>query len=66
MMILGLLGIFSLQGIGAFLVGVILLTGAFHVGPGLGKYLEKFGTWLGGFQTIIGVIAIVIGILGLL
>jgi len=66
MMILGLLSIFSLQGLVAFLVGVILLTGAFHVIPGLGVYLEKFGTWLGGFQTIIGVIAIVIGILGLL
>jgi len=66
MMILGLLGIFSLQGIVAFLVGAILLTGAFHVVPGLGVYLEKFGKWLGGFQTIIGVIAIVIGILGLL
>ncbi|CVK34430.1 hypothetical protein MBOURGENBZM_20800 [Methanoculleus bourgensis] len=66
MMILGLLGIFSLQGIVAFLVGVILLTGAFHVIPALGAYLEKFGTWLGGFQTIIGVIAIIIGVLGLL
>ncbi|MDK2889632.1 MAG: rane protein HdeD [Methanoculleus sp.] len=43
MMVLGLLGIFSLQGIVVFLVGVILLTGAFHVIPGLGKYLEKFG-----------------------
>ena len=66
MMVLGLLGIFSLQGIVAFLVGVILLTGAFHVVPGLGKYLEKFGTWLGSFQTTIGIVAIIIGILGLL
>ncbi|WP_292364204.1 MULTISPECIES: hypothetical protein [unclassified Methanoculleus] len=66
MMLLGLLGIFSLQGIVAFLVGVILLTGAFHVIPGLGKYLEKFGTWLGSFQTIIGAIAIIIGILAIL
>jgi hypothetical protein len=66
MIILGLLDIFSLQGIVAFLVGVILLTGVFHVIPALGVYLEKFGKWLGGFQTIIGVIAIIVGILGLL
>ncbi|KUG19790.1 hypothetical protein ASZ90_010488 [hydrocarbon metagenome] len=66
MIILGLLWLFSLQGIVAFLVGIILLTGLFHVIPVLGKYLDRFGTWLGGFQTIIGVVAIIIGILGLL
>ncbi|MDQ1280158.1 MAG: hypothetical protein QG670_1421 [Thermoproteota archaeon] len=33
--------------------------------PGIGKDL-KLAKWLGGFQTIIGVIVIIIGIWGLL
>ena len=65
-LIVGLLNIASLQGIIATLVGIILLTGAFYVIPVLGKYLTRFGKWLGGFQTIIGVIALGLGILGML
>jgi hypothetical protein len=34
--------------------------------PAVGKDLAKVVKWLGGFQTIIGVIAMVIGIWGLL
>jgi len=30
--------------------------------PFFGKYLEKLAKWLGGFQTIIGIIALIIGI----
>jgi len=32
----------------------------------MGKYLVKLAKWLGSFQTIIGIIAIIIGIWGLL
>ena len=65
-LIVGILSLFSLQGIVATLVGIILLTGVFYVIPVLGKYLERLGKWLGGFQTIIGVIALILGILGIL
>ncbi|NLK25919.1 MAG: hypothetical protein GX307_05010 [Euryarchaeota archaeon] len=64
--ILAILNLCSLQGIIALLVGIILLTGVFYMIPGVGKYLEKAGKWLGGFQGIIGVIAIIFGIWGLL
>ncbi len=50
-LIVGLLNLGSLQGIIATLVGIILLTGVFYMIPVLGKYLTKFGKWLGGFQT---------------
>ena len=65
-LILGILEFGSLQGIVALLVGIILLTGVFYVIPAFGKYLEKFAKFLGGFQGIIGIIAIIVGIWGLL
>jgi hypothetical protein len=34
--------------------------------PALGKSLEKLAKWLGSFQTIIGIIALIVGIWGLL
>ena len=34
--------------------------------PAMGKHLEKLAKWLGGFQTIIEIIAIILGIWGLL
>ncbi len=46
--------------------GLVLAMGLLPYIPGIGKDLEKLAKWLGGFQTIIGVIAITIGILGLL
>ena len=42
--------------------GLVLLTGVMYVIPALGKYLEKMGKFLGGFQTIIGVIAIIVAL----
>ena len=65
-LILGVLNIGSLQGLVATMVGMILLTGVFYVIPTFGKYLERVGKFLGGFQTIIGMIAIVVGIWGLI
>lgn len=57
---------FGLQGILAIIAGLILTMGLLPSIPAIGKDLAKVVKWLGGFQTIIGVIAIVIGIWGLL
>jgi sulfite exporter TauE/SafE len=46
--------------------GLILAMGILPSIPAVGKSLEKVAKWLGRFQTIIGIIAIVIGIWGLL
>ena len=50
----------------AFIVGLILLVGILPAIPALGKSLEKLAKWLGSFQTLIGIIAIIVGIWGLL
>jgi len=54
------------QSVVALIAGLILITGILPSIPALGKHLEKLAKWLGGFQTIIGVIAIIVGIIGLL
>jgi hypothetical protein len=46
--------------------GLILALGLLPNIPAIGKDLAKVVKWLGSFQTIIGVIAIVIGNWGLL
>jgi len=55
-----------LQSIVAIVAGLVLAMGILPSIPALGKSLEKLAKWLGGFQTIIGVIAIIVGIWGLL
>ena len=55
-----------LQNVVAIIVGLILIVGILPAIPAMGKHLEKLAKWLGGFQTIIGIIAIIIGIWGLL
>jgi hypothetical protein len=57
---------FGLQGIVAIVAGLILAMGLLTSIPAIGKNLAKVAKWLGGFQTIIGIIAIIIGIWGLL
>jgi hypothetical protein len=57
---------FGLQGIVAIVAGLILAMGLLPSIPAIGKDLAKAVKVLGSFQTIIGVIAIVIGIWGLL
>jgi len=42
--------------------GLVLLSGSLYLIPAMGKYLEKLAKWLGGFQAIIGIIAIIVGI----
>lgn len=56
----------DLQSIVAIIVGLILIVGILPAIPAMGKHLEKLAKWLGSFQTIIGIIAIIVGIWGLL
>lgn len=42
--------------------GLVLLTGVLYLIPVLGKYIEKLAKWLGGFQALIGVVAIIVAI----
>jgi hypothetical protein len=42
--------------------GLVLLTGVLYLIPVLGKYLQKLAKWLGWFQALIGVIAIIVAI----
>ena len=55
-----------LQSIVAIIAGLILIVGLLPAIPAMGKQLEKLAKWLGSFQTIIGIIAIIVGIWGLL
>ena len=48
------------------IAGLILAMGILPSIPPVGKNLEQVAKWLGRFQTIIGIIAIVIGIWGLI
>jgi hypothetical protein len=57
---------FGLQGIVAIVAGLILAMGLLTSIPAVGKDLAKVAKWLGGFQTLIGVVAIILGIWGLL
>lgn len=61
---------YMLSGIGlteivALIAGLVLAMGILPSIPALGKSLEKVAKWLGRFQTIIGIIAIIVGILAL-
>jgi hypothetical protein len=47
------------------IAGLVLAIGILPSIPAVGKSLEKVAKWLGGFQTIIGIIAIIVGIWGL-
>jgi hypothetical protein len=50
----------------AVLAGLVLLSGILHKVPGIGPSLEKFAGWLAPFGVVIGVVAIVLGLLELL
>jgi hypothetical protein len=45
------------------LAGLVLCAGILGAIPAMGKHLEKLAKWLGGFQTIIGLIAIILAVL---
>lgn len=63
--VVGILFYSLLQGTVAIISGLILAMGILGSIPALGKYLVQLAKWLGGFQTVIGIIAIIFGILGL-
>ena len=48
------------------IAGLVLAAGIMHSIPGIGKDIARLAKWLGRFQTIIGIIAIIVGIWGLL
>jgi uncharacterized membrane protein HdeD (DUF308 family) len=54
-----------IEAIMGIIAGLVLLTGVLPLIPAFGKHLEKLAKWLGGFQTIIGIIAIIVGILSI-
>lgn len=45
---------------------LVLLAGSMYLIPAMGKYLEKLAKFLGGFQALIGVIAVIVAILEML
>ncbi len=48
------------------IAGLVLAAGIVTSLPAVGPSIGKVAKWLGGFQTIIGIIAIIVGIWGLL
>ncbi len=64
--IVGILEIGSLGGVILLIVGLILAASIMSALPAVGKYIEKFTKAMGAFQTIIGVIALIVGIWELL
>ncbi|RZN60713.1 hypothetical protein [Methanonatronarchaeum sp. AMET6-2] len=64
--VIGILEFGTLESYMLIIAGLVLAAGILQAIPALGKYLEKMGRWLGGFQVIIGIITLVVGIMGLL
>lgn len=46
--------------------GIMLAAGFLEAIPSMGKHLHKLAKWLGGFQTIIGIVTLILGILAVL
>ncbi len=55
----------SILGMLAIFAGLIMIVGILPAIPRIGKSLEKFAKWLGGFQGIIGIIILLAGLLAL-
>ncbi|MBN1677346.1 MAG: hypothetical protein JW880_02290 [Candidatus Thermoplasmatota archaeon] len=51
-----------LVGLMLVVCGLVLLTGSLYLIPAMGKHLEKLAKFLGGFQGLIGVIAVILAI----
>jgi hypothetical protein len=64
--VIAILNIDSLAGVVLLIVGLILAVSVLSLLPAVGKYITKFTKALGAFQTLIGVIALVVGIWDLL
>jgi len=52
-------------GIMLIVCALVLLAGSMYLVPAFGKQLEKLAKFLGGFQAIIGVIAIIVAALNI-
>ena len=50
----------------AILAGLVLMSGVLRNIPGIGMPLDRFAGWLSRFEVLIGVVAIVLGVLELL
>lgn len=55
-----------LVGLMLIVCALVLLAGSMYLIPAMGKYLEKLAKFLGGFQALIGVIAVIVAILEML
>lgn len=64
--VLAALNIDSVSGIVLLIVGLILAASVLSALPTVGKYIAKLTKALGAFQTIIGIIALIVGIWDLL
>jgi len=56
----------SLAGVVLLIVGLILAASVMSALPAVGKYIAKLTKALGAFQTVIGIVALVVGIWALL
>ncbi len=52
-----------LAGVMLVIGGLVLLTGVLYLVPAFGKSMAKAAKFFGGFQTIIGIMALIVGIL---
>lgn len=64
--IVAILNIDSLAGVILLIVGLILAVSVMSALPVVGKYIDKFTKALGAFQSVIGIIALIVGIWDLL
>jgi hypothetical protein len=48
------------------IVGLILAASIMSMVPAVGKYIAKLTKWVGSFQVIIGIIALILGIVNIL
>jgi hypothetical protein len=64
--VIAILNIDSLAGVVLLVVGLILAVSIMSLLPAIGKHIAKFVKALGAFQTLIGVIALIVGIWDLL
>ena len=53
-------------GLMLIICALVLLAGSLYLIPAMGKYLEKLAKFLGGFQLVIGIVAIVVAVLSML
>ena len=53
-------------GLMLIICALVLLAGSLYLIPAMGKSLEKIAKFLGGFQLVIGIVALVVAVLSML